>query len=374
MNRLDRTMGILLLLRGGKVVSAAELARRFEVSVRTIYRDLDMLSGLGIPVAPEMGRGGGFLLKEGYFLPPVTLGPEEAISLIVGLKLMRSLRIMPFPAEADFAERKLLAVLPEDTRRLMAGLSRYIGFEGVPPDLLHPEPDDPSLSDANRASMAPDEGAIVGAFLRAVLSRSRVLMRYSSPWRGEMDCREIEAYGLIWDRDRWYLAGREADGREADGREADGREADGGLAGPAEARLWRSDRVLSLEPGRGMHPTKTDFDVASLLGRRWLAKAMEGWRRDSPARIAMRPEQADLLRKDWYYGHALFEDSSRDGSPSVTMTYGEDDAEAAARLVLWLGPGAEILEPPAWRETLRQRLLSLLAAHAEAPTDKNSYK
>lgn len=71
MNRLDRALGILLWLRCRKTVSAAELAKQFEVFQRTIYRDIETLSELGIPVYAEMGRAGGFRLLDGYFLPPV---------------------------------------------------------------------------------------------------------------------------------------------------------------------------------------------------------------------------------------------------------------------------------------------------------------
>jgi predicted DNA-binding transcriptional regulator YafY len=124
MKELDRTLGILLLLRGGRSVSATELAGRFEVSTRTIYRDIETLSALGVPVVAEMGRTGGFKLRDGYFLPPVTLGPEEAVSLLLGVILMRRLRVAPFPKEADFAERKLLAALPPETREAMERASR----------------------------------------------------------------------------------------------------------------------------------------------------------------------------------------------------------------------------------------------------------
>jgi predicted DNA-binding transcriptional regulator YafY len=244
---------------------------------------------------------------------------------------------MPFPKEAEFAERKLLAALPEGTARLVSGMERYIGFERVPPDLLHPEPGDPTLA----APGGKGEAEMVGRFLRAVLSRSRLRLRYRSPWRDREEETEVEARGLVWDRDRWYLAASSA--------------RDPG------ARLWRADRVLSLEAGPSMHPVSGDFDVAELLDRRWLGKAMEAWRREAPARIAMSPAQAALLKRDWYYGRALFEEEGG----RVVMTYGENSAEEASRLVLWLGPGAEILEPRDWRETVAAKCRALLEAHSE---------
>jgi predicted DNA-binding transcriptional regulator YafY len=338
MKELDRTLGILLLLRGGRAVSATELAERFEVSSRTVYRDIETLSSLGVPVYAEMGRKGGFRLKEGYFLPPVTLGPEEAASLLLGLILMRRLRVVPFPKEADFAERKLLAALPPETRATMERAARFIGFERVPADLLHPERDDP------QAGLGPEpsaESEFVGAFLRALLSRSRVMLTYRSPYREGEVPREVDPLGLLWDRDRWYLAGRPA-----------------GVAG--EARLWRADRVLAMGPGRSMPPLDSDFDAAELLDRAWLRRAMDRWREESPARIAMSLEQAERLKRDWFYGTARFE-AEEDGR--VVMSYGEYHPEAAADLVRWLGPGAELLEPREWRAIVAAGLRALLEAH-----------
>ena len=60
MNRFDRALAILLLLRQGKTLSATALAHQFEVSSRTIYRDIETLSAVGVPVFAEMGRAGGF--------------------------------------------------------------------------------------------------------------------------------------------------------------------------------------------------------------------------------------------------------------------------------------------------------------------------
>jgi predicted DNA-binding transcriptional regulator YafY len=337
MNRLDRIMGILLLLRGGRVVSATDLAKRFEVSVRTIYRDIEELGGLGVPVEAEMGRTGGFRMGEGYFLPPVTLSPEEAASLLLGIILMRRLRVLPFPKEADFAERKLLAALPEETRKLMERASRLIGFERVPADLLHPEPDDPVAA----GESDPEEAEIVGRFLRAVLSRSRVRMKYRSPYRAEEPVRDVEPRGIIWDRDRWYLVG------DVEVRSG-------------EPRLWRSDRILDISAGPSMRPTKEGFDVEPLLDRTWLGKAMERWRAGPTAKVALTAAQAATLKRDWYYAHALYEDL---GGGRVAMTYGEDDPAATAALVRWLGPGAELLEPAEWRPLVADGLRRMLEAH-----------
>jgi len=332
-------MGILLFLRGGRVVSAKALAERFEVTVRTIYRDIEMLEGLGVEVEAEMGRAGGFRMREGYFLPPVTLGAEEAASLLLGLILMRRLRVLPFPKETDFAERKLLAALPEETRRLMERASRMIGFERVPPDLLHPEPDDPVAA----GDTGPGEAEVVGRFLRAALSRSRLRMKYRSPYRGEEPYREVEPRGIIWDRDRWYLVG------DVEVREG-------------EPRLWRSDRIIDIAAAPSMKPTADAPGVAPLLERAWLGKAMERWREGLTAKVALTASQAELLKKDWYYAHARFEEL---GDGRVAMSFGEGDPSVVAALVRWLGPGAQLLEPAEWRPLVAEGLREMLAAYEE---------
>jgi Predicted transcriptional regulator len=363
MNKLDRIMGMLLLLRDGRVVSATDLAARFEVSIRTVYRDIETLSALGVPVSAEMGRAGGFALGEGYFLPPITLGPEEAVSLLLGVTLMRRLRAMPFAKEAEMAERKLLAALPPQTREAMRRASRSIGFEEVPSDLLHPERADP------QAGFGPGpaaESAAVGAFLKALLARSRVTLEYRSPYREGESGREVEPLGLVWDRDRWYLVGRPCDAASEAKERAAPRGA-GSKKGPVlqggDVRTWRADRVTRIGPGRAMPPIRSDFDARTLLDRQWLSAAMAQWGAEAPATIAMTEAQAELLRRDWYYGKARFE-ALPDGR--VAMRYGEFTPEDTAALVRWLGPGAELVEPKAWRPLMAAGLREMLADYEDA--------
>jgi predicted DNA-binding transcriptional regulator YafY len=107
MNRFDRALAILLLLRSGKTWSAPNLACRLEVSTRTIYRDIETLSAVGVPVYAEAGPEGGYRLVEGYFLPPIAFTVGEATSLLTGLALLDRLHQSASGCVPAGAQRRL---------------------------------------------------------------------------------------------------------------------------------------------------------------------------------------------------------------------------------------------------------------------------
>ncbi|HEX9922684.1 MAG TPA: HTH domain-containing protein, partial [Anaerolineae bacterium] len=156
MNRFDRIVATLLLLRSGRSVSATDLAARFEISPRTVYRDIDTLSSLGVPVSVEEGRDGGFRLLDGFFLPPLMFSREEAISLLLGLALLHNLRAKPFPTELETAQQKLLAAVPEPLQDILARADRIMGFESLPDDVFHPEPT------SGQPALTPAATALIG--------------------------------------------------------------------------------------------------------------------------------------------------------------------------------------------------------------------
>src|ERR1044071_5148751 len=80
MNRIDRLFGILTLLQSKKYVTAEQIACRFEMSIRTVYRDIKALGESGIPVSFEPTKG--YYIVQGYFLPPVSFSTEEANALM----------------------------------------------------------------------------------------------------------------------------------------------------------------------------------------------------------------------------------------------------------------------------------------------------
>src|SRR5690606_29609387 len=86
MNRFDRITAILIQLQSKKVVKAQDLADRFGISLRTVYRDIRTLEEAGVPLYGEAGIG--YSIVDGYRLPPVMFTREEATAFITAEKLM----------------------------------------------------------------------------------------------------------------------------------------------------------------------------------------------------------------------------------------------------------------------------------------------
>ncbi|CAH8281249.1 HTH domain-containing protein [Mariniflexile fucanivorans] len=86
MNRLTRITAILIQLQSKKIVTAKEIAERFEISLRTVYRDIKTLQDAGIPIGSENGVG--YFIVNGYSLPPIMITEEEANALIISEKLI----------------------------------------------------------------------------------------------------------------------------------------------------------------------------------------------------------------------------------------------------------------------------------------------
>ncbi len=114
--RADRLLSILLLLQTHQRMTAGELARRLEVSERTIYRDMDSLSAAGVPVYMERGVGGGCVLPEGYRINLTGLSETEIQSLFLATPA-RLLADLGLRQAAEGALIKLLAALPSVSRR-----------------------------------------------------------------------------------------------------------------------------------------------------------------------------------------------------------------------------------------------------------------
>ncbi|QBF31374.1 YafY family protein [Thalassococcus sp. S3] len=113
MRRTDRLFDIIQILRDGKLHRAQDIAARLEVSVRTIYRDMDTLVASGVPVQGE--RGVGYMAVDAITLPPLTLTPAELEALNLGMAIVAEAADPDLKAAADSLAAKVDAVLPAET-------------------------------------------------------------------------------------------------------------------------------------------------------------------------------------------------------------------------------------------------------------------
>ncbi len=334
MNPIERALGILLMLTGGKLVPATALADRFQVSLRTIYRDMDRLIALGIPVDAERGAEGGYRLASGYIQPPVALTRNETAALLAAMALVRSSRTVPLAAELASAEKKLLASLPKSVHGLLKEAERIVGIEPIPPDIFH---------SGTKAEPTEDWQTALDGFMAGILDGKRVRFNHVNPTRRTVKAHDVEPYGVMFDRDLWYLAGRCVD--------------------TDVLKVYRADRVRNLEiSGLYFRPDK-DFSIQSLLGGAWLSNAMRRWEQEEEiATILITPAHAKKLSADWYYRHAVFT-PAKDGRIQVSIP--STERARILPLVCWLGPGTELVGPEDLRQELAEELEELAALYAE---------
>ncbi|MFG2715712.1 helix-turn-helix transcriptional regulator [Streptomyces goshikiensis] len=184
MNRTDRLYALVEELRAvaPRPRSAPWLARRFEVSVRTVERDLEALRQSGLPIRSDSGRAGGYSLDRDRTLPPVTLSATEALAVSVALRTAAS---TPFAAAARRAGQKVLAVLPADVRQREEALARLVYRVG---------------------DHAPGQsGKLSEIIVEAVVSGHVLHLTYTDR-AGAATTRDIEPLGLLWGPSGWYLA------------------------------------------------------------------------------------------------------------------------------------------------------------------------
>lgn len=208
MNRTDRLYALAEELRrvGPRGTTSARLARLFEVTTRTVKRDVSALQQAGHPVVAQAGAGGGYVLV-GATLPPVALTPAQAVALALAVDALPP--GSPFGVDARTARDKVLDAMPDADRVRAAALAERVWTR---PDDAPAGADGgmPSAGADASGDAAPGVVALASpAVLRAVedaLSRERVLAIEYVTVAGDASHRRVEPVVLTRTHGHWYLA------------------------------------------------------------------------------------------------------------------------------------------------------------------------
>ena len=304
--RADRLLAVLMLLQRRKRTTARELAERLEVSIRTIYRDIEALAASGVPVYAEPGRNGGVRLVEGYRtdLSGLSLGEAELVPL---LGLGDALAGLGFERSVAQTEVKVMSALPEAQRERAEHFRRKIhvdlsawwhGTETVP----HLE-----------------------TLTEAAFSGRKVRMRYRRGGDGKVVSRTVDALGLVLKNGIWYLVA---------------------AAGTDEPRTYRAVRVLEAEITDEDVDVRNDFE----LGAWWSARRTEFEHHGHEYRVVVnaRPEAVHSLSNE-YEADAELDEWTR-----LDLTFGGLDH--ALKRLLTFGATVEVLEPDELRSAVATTL------------------
>ncbi|MGY0055887.1 helix-turn-helix transcriptional regulator [Streptomyces sp. LZ34] len=324
--RADRLLSLLLLLQNRGRMTAPELAAELEVSVRTVYRDIEALGASGIPVYADRGPAGGYRLLDGYRTRLTGLTGDEADSLF--------LAGMPGPATqlglgADLAtaQLKLRAALPAE----LGERSRRIQ------ERFH--------LDAPGWFRDAEEVPHLGAVAEAVW-RPRVLRVDYRRWRGEVR-RELHPLGLVLKGGIWYLVARVAS-----------------TDSMASVRTYRVSRILTAEVLEKTFERPTGFDLATYWAES--SRRLEEMRFQGEAELLLTPRGLRLLPMK--FGASGEAAAAAAGPPDadgrVRVVLPVESLPVATHDLLWLGAEADVLGPPELREAVARAVTELAQRYA----------
>jgi predicted DNA-binding transcriptional regulator YafY len=315
--RASRLLSILLLLQTRGRMTAEALAGEFEVSVRTIYRDIEQLSAAEVPVYADRGPNGGFELLDGYRTRLTGLSPSEASTLF--------LAGLPGPAaELGLAELmttaqlKLTAALPEGARATARRVAARFHLDPVG-----------WFRSAADARLLP-------VIAEAVWNDVALAIRYRR-YKGIV-ARKVQPFGLVLKGGIWYLVAGVGDQR----------------------RTYRVANILDAAPTAEPFERPADFELV----RFWTnaARAYEVGVYRGSARVRISPRGMELLRHGLFPAAIAEAAAETAGTPDargwVEIVIPIESAEQAAAELMRLGAEAEVLAPP----DLRRRIVATAEA------------
>jgi predicted DNA-binding transcriptional regulator YafY len=324
-----RVLALLEILERGGTRTAAELASELGVDERTARRYVEHLIEIGVPVASERGRYGGFRLTAGERMPPLMLDEEEALAVTLGLLAARRSGLTAGGEAAETAMRKVRGSLP----RAVAGRLEAV-LEGA------------AFTDAGAptASASPvAETRVLLLLASAIRNRRPVWFRYSSR-EGRDTARTLAPYGIVAHSGRWYATGHDS------------------LS--AELRTFRLDRMSELSLLPGSFDVPAGFDPAAAVVE---SLAATPWRHEVSVLVE---GPADGIRSALPRGLATVEpaEPAADGRPRSRVLLRAERLDWVPAALAGLDGPFAVERPAELRERVRALGERLLRAADPAPS------
>lgn len=187
MKKIERLMAIILALKKNKKMTAKELADTFEVDIRTIYRDIQALSEMNIPIISYTGSEGGYEILENYFIPPIMFNEDEVFSLLLSKKIIDTVNIPGYSTFINSAFLKIENIVPKCLKKDFEDIQNKIIF-------------DLKYNDINI------ENAYVFDIVKKALKNNlKMKAIYNEDAKSNLVEHIIRAYGIVFEDGIWYI-------------------------------------------------------------------------------------------------------------------------------------------------------------------------
>jgi len=321
MNRIDRLSAILIQLQSKKVVKAQEIADRFEISLRTVYRDVRALEEAGVPIGAEAGIG--YFLMEGYNLPPVKFSKEEAGAILMASKLAEKNTDHSIRHHLRDALYKIKSALRLEEKDYLESIENNIEVINLP-RTSKPDFPDHFLSDIQNA-----------------LANNQVInFDYYSNYSDSLTNRDIEPLSLCFYGNHWHIIGycrlRKA------------------------LRDFRSDRIMKLKLKEDAFDPKSHVNYTSYLDTILRQNALE------ETIVRFKPRMARFISEQKYF-MGYVESHEIDGW--VEMKFMTANAFGLSHWLLQFVDQIEIVSPQKLREKVVELLKKAQAHHLSQEID-----
>jgi predicted DNA-binding transcriptional regulator YafY len=314
MNRIDRLTAILIQLQSKKVVKAEEISERFEISLRTVYRDVKALMEAGVPIGSEAGKG--YFIVDGYHLPPVMFNQEEASAMLTAWKLVEKMTDDSIRKAYESALMKIQSVLNDSEKDHLENLQSSIQVWRMP----------------DQQTEYPNE--FMADVTKAVSHKLVLRMAYFSNSSQELTEREVEPIGIVFYTGRWHMI--------------------------AWCRLRNGYRDFRVDMIKTLKHTGATFDARNLLTlQEYFKSLMEAHRDMERVTVHFNKPIARYVRNAKYYYGYVSEEELED---TVRMTFLIANFHYFCRWLLTYGTEVDIEGPEKLKETM-DNLIDELTAH-----------
>jgi predicted DNA-binding transcriptional regulator YafY len=311
MNRFDRITAILIQLQSRKIVKAQDIADRFNISLRTVYRDIRSLEEAGIPLIGEAGVG--YSIMEGYRLPPVMFTKEEAISFITAEKLMDKFTDFSTKSTYQSAMYKVKAVLRSAEKEAIENIEDNIAV----------------IQRFSRFSASVSDS--LSLLLKSIADRKILSMHYTAVNAEGSTLREIEPIGVFHENGYWYIV--------------------------AFCHLRDSYRNFRIDRIQGISLTDQAFKKEHGTLKEHLNDRPEHIGTEQVIVRVDKKAAAYMGEQKYFYGFV----SQSESDDAVEMTFLTPYLPSFARWYLMYADRAEIIEPAHLKEYVRKMIATIAA-------------